>query len=78
MNTIEQLFQLINKIQFICNKNNGIVTLKFYDDQIITTKLKSVNTNFTIDNGFESTITTFNEDINDTNTYDMFNVSDIT
>ena len=59
------------------NKNKGRVMLTFFDDKEITVNIKSANLGATKNDEITESITVFTDNINNTTTYNMFDIKDL-
>jgi hypothetical protein len=77
MNTFEQVMQLKNKLHQVVQDNKGTITLHFYDGDKVQVYFKNARAGFGNGQPPYGEITVFTTDINNTTTYSLFDIQDI-
>lgn len=75
-NSKEEAIALFEKIEEIKeNKNNSLI-LTLFDKTELKVKLKSLNSNIS-ENNFSCTLVTFTNNMNETTSYDIYDINDV-
>lgn len=76
MDTKEKLIELSDKIRNILDEKKGVLTLTFFDNTSVTVRLKEMNSHLSQE-AYSCILTTFTNDINKTNNYDIKLIKDV-
>lgn len=75
-NTKEEAIALFEKIEEIKENKNNILILTLFDKTDLEVKLKSLNSKISETN-FSCTLVTYTNNMNETTSYDIYDISDV-